>query len=134
MKGETMKTYKTYGACEHYTSSQPYPVHHGKATLWASGAALRTMRSVGSGLEFAPGQQLDNFDFDRVWTLVTDGRDWGVRLQLSRGYPSPWPHIELFSNRREAIDSMTATAMRYEEDPRWTRRPCKARPGPIRAT
>ncbi len=119
-----MKTYKTYGACKHYTGSQPYPVHAGDAIKWASRADLNSMKPVSTRIRFACvlAGKASGEEFDRVFTVVSDGRYQGIYTRLSLGFRDNWPHIELFATELDAHEAMKRIIARYEQDPRWQRR------------
>ena len=87
-----MKTYASHGNCLRYHISA-YPVIVDREQRWTDRASLTAMRPAGEELAFASilGGDVSGPEHDRTFQLVTDGESWGIRCELSRGFPGQWP-------------------------------------------
>ena len=114
-----MKTYKRHGTCLRHTGCDPLPVRHDGVTLWTTRGDLDAMKATGDHYIFAAGTPriVSDEKFDRIFSLVCDSKDWGIRCKMSLG--EPWPQIELFSSESEARQKLILTALHYASDPRW---------------
>lgn len=116
-----MKTYTTHGRCRHYTAADAYPLTRDGKRAWATRTAMRAARTVEEAA-FAVASLTDHREHDRIFSLVVDASgDWGVRCELSRGYPGEWPHLEIFGSEREARAAYDAAVARYDADASWAR-------------
>ena len=119
-----MKTYKTYLGCKRNQQSQPFPVTRGDATVWATFLALKKMKPTSDPVVFSPilGGTASDSEHDRSFTVVSDGRDFGVLTVLSRAFSGDIPTIELFSDKFDAITALQIKYKQYSADPRWENR------------
>jgi hypothetical protein len=118
-----MKTYKVYGQALNHTGSRVYPVNSQNGDMrWAAIGEFQQMKPVES-VAFASRGAENKREFDRLFDLVTDGTDWGVRCELARGFPAPWPSIQLYADEASARKMFLSKLGTYAVNENWRRLP-----------
>lgn len=119
-----MKSYLRYRNCCRYTGCHPWPVTVHKARRWTTMGSLLAMKPVQSPVAFSSRRLADHREFDRIFTLVSDGVDWGVQCDMYRpvGQQQFWgiyPVIEVHENEDAAKAAFLEIVDRYSADPEW---------------
>lgn len=112
-----MKTYKSYARASRDMTA--YAIRIGGQTRFAEAQEMLKIRPIDT-VSFSVANLIEQRQFDRVFQLVTDGKDFGVRCTLARGFDTN-PTVEIFADEPEARAELQAIVDRYSADPRWSK-------------